>query len=81
MKILALELLPDHLHLFLITAPMYAPSQIAHDLKGWTSYRLRQEFPFLKKRKAFWSPSYFVASSGNVSAETIKRYIEESQHI
>ncbi|MFX0065179.1 MAG: transposase [Candidatus Hermodarchaeota archaeon] len=50
-------------------------------LKGWTSRTLRQTFPFLQIYKAFWSPSYFVASRCNVSSETIKRYIEEAQHL
>ncbi|MHA2296784.1 MAG: transposase, partial [Candidatus Hodarchaeales archaeon] len=58
-----------------------APSQIALYLKGWTSRVLRQEFPWLQKYKAFWTPSYFVCSSGNVSSETIKKYIEESPNL
>ncbi|MFX0092594.1 MAG: transposase [Candidatus Hodarchaeota archaeon] len=48
-------------------------------MKGWTSKVLREEFPWLKSHKAFWAPSYFVASSENISSETIKRYIEECQ--
>ncbi|MFX1534160.1 MAG: transposase [Promethearchaeota archaeon] len=40
---------------------------------------------YLKSQKAafmfFWAPSYFVTSSGNVSSETIRRYIEEAQHL
>ena len=79
--ILAVEVLPDHVHLFLSARPSVAPSQIALYLKGWTSRVLRQEFPWLQKYKAFWTPSYFVCTSGNVSSETIKRYIEESQDL
>ena len=80
-KILAVEIMPDHVHLFLSVAPKVSPSQIAHYLKGWTSRTLRQTFPFLMRYQAFWSPSYFVASSGNVSSETIRKYIEEAQHL
>jgi putative transposase len=79
--VLAIEVMPDHVHLFLGTRPDVAPSQIALYLKGWTSRVLRQEFPWLQKYKAFWTPSYFVCSSGNVSSATIKKYIEECQNI
>ncbi|MFX1537563.1 MAG: IS200/IS605 family transposase [Promethearchaeota archaeon] len=81
LAILTMEVIPDHVHLFLSTPPCISPSQIAHGIKGRTSRILRQEFPFLKRYKAFWSRSYFVGSSGNVSSETIRKYIEESQHL
>ncbi len=74
-KILAVEIMPEHVPLLLSTPPTLVPCQIAHDIKGWTSYVLRQEFPFLKRYKAFWSGSYFVGSSGNVSSlrDTLRR--------
>ncbi|MFX1249989.1 MAG: IS200/IS605 family transposase [Promethearchaeota archaeon] len=81
LQVLALEIMPDQVHLFLSTPPSISPSQIVHGIKGRTSRLLRQEFPFLKRHKAFWSRSYFVGSSGNVSSENIKKYIEESQHL
>ena len=28
-----------------------------------------------------WSPSYYVGTAGNVSAETIRHYIERTEHI
>jgi len=28
-----------------------------------------------------WSPSYYVGTTGHVSAETIRRYLERSEHI
>ncbi|MFX0066581.1 MAG: IS200/IS605 family transposase [Candidatus Hermodarchaeota archaeon] len=80
-RMLAVEIMPDHVHLFLSVKPNVAPSQIALYLKGWTSKVLREEFPYLKDHKAFWAPSYFVTSSGNISSETIRRYIEEAQHL
>ena len=56
-KILAVEIMPDHVHLFLRVKPNISPSQFALYLKGWTSSTLRAEFPWLKGRRAFWSPS------------------------
>lgn len=75
--ILALEILPDHLHLFVSAPPELSPLQIAHRLKGYSSKVLREEFPFLLKLPSMWTRSYFVSTAGNVSSETIRRYIEE----
>ena len=53
------------------------PAQLAHRLKGATSHALRGEFPALKSRlPSLWTNSYYVGTAGNVSSETIRRYIE-----
>lgn len=73
----ALEVMPDHVHMFLSTDPTEAPQRLANQFKGYTSRVLRQEFPHLKSRlPSLWSRSYFVSSTGRVSEETIKHYIE-----
>jgi putative transposase len=46
-EIIALEIMPDHIHLFIGVDPEVAPNQIMHALKGYTSRILRQEFPYL----------------------------------
>lgn len=75
-KMIALEVMPDHVHLF-INAPTHeAPADIARWVKGRASNYLRKEFPSLKKLPSLWSPSYFVATTGQVSTETVKKYIE-----
>ena len=76
-SVLALEIQPDHVHLFVEMPPKWAPAQIAYRLKGYTSHVLRREFPRLKSRlPSLWSRSYYVGTAGEVSAETIRRYIE-----
>ena len=76
-KIVALEVMPDHVHLFVKTAPKNSPSFVANQFKGFTSRTLREEFPALRSRlPTLWSRSYFVASVGAVSAETVQRYID-----
>jgi len=75
-EIIELAIQPDHVHLFLEATPYVAPYQIAHAFKGRSSPVLRQEFPHLLKLPSLWTRSYFVATAGNVSAETIKQYIE-----
>ncbi|MBO3458192.1 IS200/IS605 family transposase [Aetokthonos hydrillicola Thurmond2011] len=78
-KLIALEIMPDHVHCFLNVPPHESPSDIARWIKGRASHHLRQEFPELKKMPCLWSPSYFVASTGQVSTEVVKRYIEDQR--
>jgi putative transposase len=47
--------------------------------KGRALYHLRKEFPDLKKLPALWTPTYFVASTGQVSTEVVKKYIENQR--
>ncbi|MEV4012282.1 IS200/IS605 family transposase [Nonomuraea angiospora] len=76
-RIIALDVVPDHVHLCVKSHPKDSPSYVANQFKGLTSRVLRQEFPHLKSRlPTLWSRSYFVATAGTVSAETVQRYIE-----
>jgi len=43
--------------------------------KGITSFHLRKEFPHLLKLPSTWARSYFASTAGNVSQQTIQRYI------
>lgn len=71
----------DHLHMMVRSEPKLSPLQIVRRLKQmsttaiWKKYGnfLRQNF---YKEHTFWTDGYFVSSIGNVSQETIKRYIE-----
>jgi putative transposase len=74
----ALEVMPDHVHLFARCGPDASPARLAHQLKGATSRVPRAAFPYLRSRlPTLWSKSYFVASVGRVSEATIRRYIAE----
>lgn len=78
-RLIALEIQPDHVHLF-INAPTHeAPADIARWVKGRASHHLRKEWTELKKLPALWTPTYFVASTGQVSTEVVKRYIENQR--
>jgi putative transposase len=78
-QLIALEIMPDHVHLF-INAPTHeSAAEIARWVKGRASRFLRDEFPQLKKLPSLWSPSYFVATTGQVSTNTIKTYIENQR--
>ncbi|MGL4609038.1 MAG: IS200/IS605 family transposase [Trueperaceae bacterium] len=74
-EIIALEIMLDHVHLFIGVDPEVAPNQIMHALKGYTSRILRQEFPDLLTLPSLWTRRYFVSTAGNVSSTTIEKYI------
>ena len=78
-EVLAIEVMPDHVHLFLSCPPSLAPDQAMFRIKGYSSRVLRQEFPHLLKMSSMWTRSYFVSTAGNVSSETIKRYIAQQK--
>jgi len=78
-KLIALEIQPDHVHLFVNTPTHESPADVARWVKGRASHHLRKEFPELKKLPALWTPTYFVASTGQVSTEVVKKYIENQR--
>jgi len=76
-QIVALQIVPDHVRLLVRTHPADSPSYVANQFKGFTSRVLRGEFPQLRTRlPTLWSRSFFVASVGAVSEQTVQRYIE-----
>jgi putative transposase len=75
-EVLALEIMPDHLHLFISAHPQLSIPHIVKSFKGRSSHDLRIEFPELNKMPSLWTHSYFVSTAGNVSAESIQKYIE-----
>ena len=78
-KLIALEIMPDHVHMLINTPTNESPAQIARWVKGRAAKLLRAEFPQLKKLPCLWSPSYFVATTGQVSTDVVKRYIESQR--
>lgn len=78
-EIIALEVMPDHIHLFVNCPPRYSPSYLANYFKGKSARLVLKKFPELRKhtKGKLWTRSYFVSTAGNVSSETIRKYIEE----
>ena len=70
----------DHVHVFLSYRPTQNISKIVQWLKGISSRVLLQEFPHLRKQfwgQHFWARGYLAVSSGNITDEMIKAYIDE----
>ena len=79
-KIETMEIMPDHIHLFVRANPVASPHWIVQQLKGYTSNILRKEFPELKsKLPTLWTRSYYCESVGHISEDTIKKYIEDQK--
>lgn len=80
MTVHALEIMPDHVHLFLEFDPRWCVAEIAYRIKGYSSRILRQEFQVLRSRlPTLWSRSYYAGTVGHVSEATIRSYIESQK--
>ncbi|TXT58442.1 MAG: transposase [Promethearchaeota archaeon] len=70
----------DHIHVLVSTKPTLNMSSYINALKGRSSRYVRKAFhDFLKYKfwgNHFWSPSYFIATTGKVSINVLKHYIE-----
>lgn len=77
-----MEVDKDHIHLLVRSEPKVSVLSIVRALKSistrniWKDYygELRKEFWY---RNMFWSRGYFVCSIGNVSYDTVVKYIKE----
>jgi putative transposase len=78
-EIIAIECDRDHTHMFLNCLPTLSPSDIMNKIKGVSSKLIRKEFDELSKMPSLWTRSYFVSTAGNVSSETIKKYVESQK--
>ncbi len=74
-----MEVMGDHVHIFLSAPPKYSPAKVVEVLKGISSKVVFEEFPWLKKHLwggEFWGDGYFVRTVGDrVTSEVIRRYI------
>jgi len=76
-----IEVMPDHVHLFVKCSPIHSPHLIVKHLKGYSSRIMRLEFPKLKSRMPFlWTRSYYCESIGHISEDTVKKYIDDQNY-
>ena len=78
----ALETMTDHVHLLISIPPTESVGILIGKLKGMTAKALREEFPHLKSRLPnLWTRSYFVASTGGVTLQALKQYVETQKGV
>jgi len=79
-EILEIECGIDHVHLLVSTSPNVELTKIINLLKGNSSRFIREKYADYLRDKLwgdhFWSSSYFIATTGNVSIDILKEYIE-----
>lgn len=75
----AMEVMPDHVHLFIIARPTISIPQIVQYLKGYSSYFMRKEFTYLRRYPSLWTRSYFVETVGHISEKAVVHYIENQK--
>jgi putative transposase len=75
-EVLAMEIMPDHVHLVLDVDPRVRVNKVVGQIKGWTAHTIREEFPFMKSRlSSLWTRSKFISTVGTVSLEVVKQYL------
>lgn len=82
LEIISGKVARDHVHLFVSYRPTQNVSHIMQWFKGISSRVLLQEFPHLRKKfwgRHFWARGYLAVSSGTITDEMIKEYIDEQE--
>lgn len=78
-EIIEQETAIDHIHILFASRPQIQPSKFVNSLKSVSARLIFRDVPEVKKKLwkgHFWSPSYFLASTGQVTLEDLKRYVE-----
>lgn len=74
-----MEVMPDHVHLFVVARPAVPVPQMIRWLKGYSSYCMRKEFAYLRRYPSLWTRSYFVETVGHISEKNVVNYIEHQK--
>lgn len=76
-----MEVMPDHIHIFLRGTPTLPVHLIVKNLKAVSARTLRSEFPHLKRKmNSMWTRSYYCETIGSISEQTIQKYIENQKN-
>lgn len=79
-----MEVVEDHVHIFLEAPPRYAPAEVVQIMKSISGRELFKKFPKIKKQLwagELWNDGYFVRSVGDkVTADIIRKYIKYQSH-
>lgn len=73
-----MEVMNDHVHIFLSAPPKYSLAKIVEVLKSISSKVAFEEFPWLRKHLwvgEFWSDGYFVRTMGDKVTSELSIFI------
>jgi len=81
-EVKALEIMPDHVHMFISFDPRIPLHSLIRYFKGRSSRMLREKYPELRSRiPSLWTRSYFSCTVGYLSEDAIREYIENQKHV
>jgi putative transposase len=78
-EVLNIEADKNHFHMLFKTKPTIDMSKYINTIKTITSREIRRRFPEVLQllwKDAFWSRSYFLATTGQVTLDVLKRYVD-----
>lgn len=76
-----MEVMPDHIHIFMRGTPTVPVHLIVKNMKAASARILRSEFPELKRRmNSMWTRIYYCETIGSISEQSIRRYIENQKN-
>jgi len=78
-EVLNIEADKNHFHLLFKTKPTIDMVKYINAIKTISSREIRRRFPEVHKllwKDAFWSRSYFLATTGQVTLEQLKKYVD-----
>ena len=83
-RIDTMEVMEDHVHVFVEVPPRYSPARVVQVMKSISAREVFKKYPDLRKQLwagELWNDGYFVRSVGDkVTADVIRRYIEYQAH-
>ena len=79
LRVLEIGVDKDHFHMIFRADPTTNLAEYVRIIKGATSKSIRNQFPEVKEKlwkDAFWSKSYCLISTGEVTLDKLKKYVE-----
>lgn len=81
-ELIEIEVMPDHVNILVEVDPQFGIHRLVKRIKGNSSRKLREEFPWLKSRiPTLWTNSYFVTTTGGAPLTVVKEYIENQKRV
>ncbi|MGC8497215.1 MAG: IS200/IS605 family transposase [Thermoplasmata archaeon] len=81
-EVLNIECDTDHFHMLFKSTLLLKIPQFVNAIKTIISREIQRKFPEVKKdlwEGKFWSPSYFLATSGQVTLAVLKNYVDSQE--
>ena len=81
-EIMAIEIMPDHVHLLCEVDPQFGIHRLVKNIKGVSSHTLRKEFPTLRSRiPTLWTNSYLVSTVSGAPLAVTQHYVENQKNV